>query len=321
MSEPLIDLFGFCPQGPTARLMLDGEWESSSLGAPATWPPLLKAYLRLLVEAQQPMFIAWGSDLTFIYNDEYAPILGIKHPNAFGRPFSQVWADIWEQISPLVENTMAGQASWHEDLLIPMERKGYREDAWFSFSYTPIRDDAGGVQGMICMASETTQKVLAQQRTMEDRQRLRDMFEQAPTFMAMLAGPEHRIELANPGYMTLVGHRRVLGRTVAEALPDAVVQGYLTLLDGVYSSGNAYSATGAKYAVQAEPDGPVNERYVDFVYQPLKDVEGRVTGIFVLGADVTDRTLSELAVRASQEQLQLMVLELNHRVKNNLATV
>ncbi|HEY8618445.1 PAS domain-containing protein, partial [Phenylobacterium sp.] len=100
-----------------------------------------------------------------------------------------------------------------------------------------------------------------------------------------------------------------------------MAQGYLTLLDDVYSSGVAYAANGAKYAVQPEPAGAVNERYVDFVYQPLRDGEGRVTGIFVLGADVTDRTLSELAVRASQEQLQLMVLELNHRVKNNLATV
>jgi len=132
-----------------------------------------------------------------------------------------------------------------------------------------------------------------------ERDRLTEMFAQAPGFMAVLRGREHRIELANPSYLRLVGHRPVVGRTVAEALPDAAEQGYLDLLDRVFDSGEAYTANGATYAVQAAPDGPVAERFIDFVLQPVKDGDGRVTGIFVEGSDVTDRTLGETALRVN----------------------
>ena len=133
-----------------------------------------------------------------------------------------------------------------------------------------------------------------------ERDRLTGMFAQAPGFMAVLRGREHRIELANPSFMRLVGHRPVVGRTVAEALPEAVEQGCLGLLDRVFDSGEAYTANGAAYAVHAAADGPVAERFVDFVFQPLKSGDGRMTGIFVEGSDVTDRTLGEAALRASE---------------------
>ena len=133
-----------------------------------------------------------------------------------------------------------------------------------------------------------------------ERDRLTEMFAQAPGFMAILRGREHRVELANPSYMRLVGHRPGVGRRGAEALPDAVEQGYLDLLDRVFDGGGAYTASGAAYAVQAVPGGPVAERFIDFVLQPIRDGDGRVSGIFVEGSDVTDRTLGEAALRGSE---------------------
>lgn len=133
-----------------------------------------------------------------------------------------------------------------------------------------------------------------------ERDRLTEMFAQAPGFMAVLRGREHRIELANPSYMRLVGHRPVVGRTVAEALPDAVAQGYLNLLNRVFDSDGAYTANAAAFAAQAAPGGPVAERFVDFVFQPIRNGDGRVTGIFVEGSDVTDRMRGEAALRASE---------------------
>lgn len=129
----------------------------------------------------------------------------------------------------------------------------------------------------------------AQRRAVDERRRLTAMFEQAPSFIAMLHGPNHAYELANPAYRRLIGHRDVTGKTVAEALPDAAAQGYVDLLDRVYRTGEAYASKGARYAVQAEPSGTTMERYVDFVFQPVLDAEGRVGGIFVEGSDVTDR--------------------------------
>lgn len=129
---------------------------------------------------------------------------------------------------------------------------------------------------------------------------LQQIFEQAPTFMALLRGPEHRFELANPSYMRLVGGRPVVGRTVAEALPDAAAQGFVAILDEVFRTGQPYTAIGAPFMMQVNAgDAPV-ERHVDFVYQPLRGPDGSVTGIFVEGADVTERMMAERARRESE---------------------
>lgn len=307
--------------GAIGDLIRAHDWSSSPLGLPDGWPQSLRAVAGLLLNSAFPMFVAWGDDLGFLYNDAYAEILGTKHPAALGAKFYDVWSEIWDDISPLITEAMAGRASFRENLRLMVRRKDVEEEAWFTFSYSPVRADDGRIAGMFCAVHETTKTVVAEARLRDERQRLHDMFQQAPAFMALLAGPEHRFEFANPGYLELVGHRQVLGRTVEEALQDAVEQGYLELLDRVYATGEPVTANAAKYVVRSEPGGPGEERYVDFAYQPLKDGLGRVTGIFVQGADVTDRALHERVLQENEEKLKLMVLELNHRVKNNLATV
>lgn len=132
-----------------------------------------------------------------------------------------------------------------------------------------------------------------------NRSQLAQMFAHAPGFMALVTGPDHRFELTNPNYQKVIGHREVIGRTVGEVLTDAVAQGYLDLLDQVYSSGEAHRADSALYAVQAEPGGEVVDRYVDFVFQPLK-ADGRVWGVFIQGMDVSDRHRADQALALSE---------------------
>ncbi|MFV3130086.1 ATP-binding protein [Niveispirillum sp. KHB5.9] len=127
---------------------------------------------------------------------------------------------------------------------------------------------------------------------------LTQMFEQTPTFMALLRGSEHRFEMTNPAFQRLVGGRTVLGRTVAEALPDVAAQGLVSILDEVYRTGTPHQGTGVLFSMQAVPGGPVQDFYLDFVYQPLRNAQSEVTGIFVEGSDVTARTL---AAREKQE--------------------
>jgi PAS domain S-box-containing protein len=195
----------------------------------------------------------------------------------------------------------------------------------------PARDAAGRVTGWFGINTEVVE--LRQQRqTAEDDTRriaselddLQRLFAQSPSFMAMLRGPDHRIVLANSPYMQLVGHREVLGRTVAEALPDAAEQGYVDLLDQVYRSGEAYTSNGAKYAVQAVPGGPIIERFVDFVYQPVTGPNGTIIGIFVEGSDVTVRVEAEAELQAFAaekaalaHQNELMAREMSHRIMNS----
>ena len=94
------------------------------------------------------MFVAWGPELGFLYNDSYAEILGAKHPAALGRRFRDIWSEIWADISPLIDAAMGGEAIYRQDLPLVMNRKGYDEQTWFTFSYSPVRDESGTVAGM-----------------------------------------------------------------------------------------------------------------------------------------------------------------------------
>jgi PAS domain S-box-containing protein len=126
------------------------------------------------------------------------------------------------------------------------------------------------------------------------RREFAGLFEEAPTFMAVLHGPGHEFEFVNPGYERLIGHRAVVGRRMADVLEDVAAQGYVAMLDEVYRTGVPISMAGAKYAMQAQADGPVVDRYIDFVLQPVHAASGAIDGIFILGTDVTDRVLIEI---------------------------
>ena len=131
-----------------------------------------------MLGSEFPMFVAWGSELGFLYNEPYAQILGSKHPEALGRPFHEIWAEIWPDISPLIDAAMAGQATYRKDLPLLMRRKGYDEETWFTFSYSPVRDESGAVAGMFCACTETTDAVLGAKRRdalLELDDRLRDL--------------------------------------------------------------------------------------------------------------------------------------------------
>ena len=196
-------------------------------------------------------------------------------------------------------------ATWHENQLVPIMRHGELQDVYWTYSYSPIDEPEfpHGVGGVLVVCTETTEQVLAKQRLSAERERFVQLFDQAPTFLAVLRGPEHVIELANPGYLKLIGYRSVVGRRVVDALPDAAAQGYLALLDEVYRTGKPFSATGAKYAVQVSPEGPIDERYIDFVYQPVTDRDGSISGILVQGVDITARALTERALALDRARL------------------
>lgn len=140
------------------------DFRALPIGVPSTWDPALRSAANLMFESRFPMFIAWGEELTFLYNDAYSEILGRKHPSAFGRRFADIWAEIWPDISPLVQSAMEGVPTYCEDLPLIMNRSGYDERSWFTFSYSPLRSDDGAVRGMFCAATETTERVLLQQR-------------------------------------------------------------------------------------------------------------------------------------------------------------
>ena len=287
------------------------DWTATSLGPPETWRPTLKAMVRMALSTRHPVVIFWGRDHVCLYNDAVAASLGPeKHPSMLGAKGRDAWPENWPIIGPEVELVLRGDgATWNENQLVPMVRNGALEDVYWTYSYGPIDDDSApnGVGGVLVICTETTQQVNAERRLAGERERFAQLFEQAPTFMTVLRGPEHVFELANPGYMRLIGDRPILGKKLSEALPEVVEQGYVAVLDQVYRKGEAFTATGSKYSYQLTPGGPVEERYVDFVYQPIRDAGDQVTGIFVEGIDVTESRKTYRALRVVEDRLRLAV--------------
>jgi PAS domain S-box-containing protein len=160
------------------ELMRAFDWARSPLGSPETWPVSLRSVVSLLLESKFPMFLAWGPELRFLYNDAYAEMLGAKHPAALGARFEDVWAEAWPYVRRLVQAAMGRHASWREDLPLVMNRHGVDERAWLTFSYSPLEDDAGEVAGVYCAVLETTERVIEQRARallIELDDRLRDL--------------------------------------------------------------------------------------------------------------------------------------------------
>lgn len=287
--------------GIVPSLMRGLDWSISPIGCPDKWSQTLKTVVDLMLASRQPMFMAWGPEQIWLYNDAFIPILGRKHPAALGAPAMEVWAEARDVLQPMFTRVFNGESVHMDDFALVLDRSGKLEEAHFSFSYNPVRDADGTVSGLFGVCIETTVKVLAERQALQDRERFAKLFDQAPTFMAFLKGKNHQFEFANPSYLELVGNREILGRTVADALPDAAEQGYLEILDSVLATGVPYRAVSAPFLNQPQPDGPVSERFVDFVYQPIIGVDGVPEGIFVQGADVTDRARAERHVREQAE--------------------
>ena len=277
--------------GEMGKLIRQFDWASTPLKSPESWPGSLRTLVQVMLTSQQPMFIAWGPERTMLYNDGYAPMCANKHPWALGKPFAEVWADIIDSVGPIMDAAYAGQPTYMDDIEFHMLRHGERVETHFSFGYTPVHDRHDQIAGMFCTALELTAKVgQAKARTLE-AQRLRDMLEKAPSFMAVLYGPDHVFEVTNAAYMQLIGHRNVIGKSVREALPELDGQGFYELLDRVYTTGEPFVGRGLEIDLQENPGAPTRRAYLNFIYQPMREDDGQITGIFVEGSDVTDLKL------------------------------
>ncbi|MCW2607418.1 MAG: histidine kinase [Frankiales bacterium] len=157
--EPSLGVFG---GGDVGRDLAEVRWADTPLGPVAQWPQSLVTVVRLLLSSRFPMWMAWGPELTLLCNDAYRPLLGDKYDTALGRPTHEVWSEIWPDIGPRIERVMrTGEATWDEALQLFVERSGYREEAYFTFSYSPLADDSGRAVGLFCVVSEETSRVVA----------------------------------------------------------------------------------------------------------------------------------------------------------------
>lgn len=460
--EPYADIF--VGDGEMARLMRAHNWGATPLGSPEDWPNALKVALRLLLTSRFEMWLGWGPDIHFFYNDAYRPTLGDKHPGSLAVPTQTLWAEIWDDIKDRLAVVYdSGESTWDRALPLLIDRHGYLEETYHTFSYSPLIGDTGRVEGVFCAVSEETDRVISERRlaslrelasglaaaqeksevfeaiaaafsrnlhdlpfsmvflsgedgaqqlvaasgiagdhslcapdqwdvarvlegrqvlveeashddlpsgawkdpprqvaivplagqasqrprgaivvglnpyrpiseeylsfldllagqiasrlasadVMEARTRERDrvhqLFLQAPSFMCILAGPDHRFELVNNAYLQLVGHRDLIGLPLREALPEIDGQGYHELLDQVFATGDPFVGRNMPVSVQRAAEAPAEERFVHLIYQPIVDRDGTVSGIFVDGYDVTDQKRTEDQLSQLNETLEQRV--------------
>lgn len=300
--DPVLQAGGEC-----GTLMRALDWTRNPLGPPAGWSPELRTVVGIALGSNQPMFIVWGPEQTTLYNDGYAVICGQRHPAAFGGSFRDLWYDIWDAVDPIITAAYDGISTSMDDIAFVMHRNGFPEETHFSFSYTPVRSPAGEVLGMFCACTEITEEVMRRREEERERERWQALFEMALGATAILTGPDHVFTFVNDDYRAMVGRSDLVGRPIAEALPEVVDQGFSALLDHVYRTGRAHVGRGVPFEFRRTPEGPLEQRIIDFTYQPLANRAGRVQDIFVQALDVTEQ--------------HVLHRELGHRLKNQLSIV
>jgi PAS domain S-box-containing protein len=300
-------------------------WSDTPVGPVDQWPDALLITVNTILSSRHPMFLWWGDDLIQFYNDAYRPsIREDKHPSALGQPGRECWQEIWHIIGPQIDAVMTkGEATWHENGLVPIFRNGRLEDVYWTYGYSPVRDTTGRIRGTLVVCTETTESVLAKQQLERESQRLAELFQQAPAFFAVLGGPEHRIEMVNPPYQELIGQRDVAGKTIQEAVPEAGEQGFVELLDRVYQTGEPFVGRGMPIQLIRNKSQALDLRYLDFVYQPRRDADGNISGIIVLGIDVTESRRAEQLLLQSEKlnAVGRLASSIAHEINNPLAAV
>ena len=313
MTESLEFLAG---GGQVGALMRAHDWSASPLGPPGRWPQSLRTVVGLLLQSRFPMFVAWGNELGFLYNDPYAEILGAKHPAALGRRFYDIWSEIWPDISPLIDAAMAGHATYREDLPLVMNRKGFDEQTWFTFSYSPVKDESGAVAGMFCAVSETTGRVLTEaalrdlNETLErrvdealaERKVLAEIVERTDAFVQVVDLQYRWLALnhaAASEFERIFGVRPKVGDSMLDLLasqPD-----HRRAVQAVWSR----ALSGEEFTAIDEFGDPSRApRAYEMRFNTLRDRHGHRIGAYQFVYDVTERLRDQERLRKAEAALR-----------------
>ncbi|WP_128255557.1 ATP-binding protein [Falsirhodobacter deserti] len=289
------------------------DWRNTDVGPIETWPLSLRTTLGIMLACPSPMFLAWGPNLVSFYNDAYEPLLGYRAPDALGKPFRHLWDIIWDDISPLVEDTLQGRSRKMVDMPLDIARNGQPEESYWTFSYSPALDDAGQIAGVFGVINETTDRVLAHRnRTLSDER----------LHLALSAGNSigtwdwdllTNLVTADIRFATLYGvdpEKAASGASVDEffsGIHPADLQRVRAEIEAARVGSGVFVS---EYRL-ARPDG--GTRWVSAQGRFVKDADGRAIRLPGASLDITNRKLMELELRAAKEEREFVVDLLAHQ--------
>lgn len=285
------------------------DWTNTSLGTITQWPQNLKSLLSIMLNSKFPMFLFWGPEHICFYNDAYRPSLGTngKHPGILGMKAVDAWSEIWDFIGPLIKKVSEGDSVWYENQLVPIYRNGSIEDVYWTFSYSPVPDQHGSIEGVLVTCVETTTNVILKRQLEENERKMRLSILQAPVAITIFRGPQHEVEMINSRALQLTGRteHELLNRPLREGMPELESQPILEILDNVFATGESCNAVELPF--QFNRDGLLHTAYLNFSLNPIYDPNSKITGIMAVGADVTTQMLAHKKVETSEEKLNIVI--------------
>jgi PAS domain S-box-containing protein len=296
--------------GELPALIRAFDWTSTPLGPIETWPQSLKTATGLLLASPVPIVMLWGPEGVMIYNDAYSGFARERHPNLLGMNVREAWPEVADFNDNVMKVGLAGGTLSYTDQELLLNRRGTLEPGWMNLDYSPVPDETGNPAGVIAIVIETTERVLAERRAAGEQQRQRQMLQQMPGFVGVLRGPEFIYEYVNDAYVKISERTDFIGRRFREVFPDIEGQGFFELLDRVYRTGEGVVSRNMELRLH----GAEQPQYIDFVFEPIRDDDGSVGGIFIGGYEITDATRATLAVQASETRLRELNGDLERQV-------
>ncbi|MBR0777256.1 PAS domain-containing protein [Bradyrhizobium diazoefficiens] len=298
--------------GELAGLIGSLDWSTTSLGPIAGWPPHLKSAVNIMLPAQAQIVLFWGAEFVALYNDAYAPTIGEKHPKALGRPARESWSELWDDLGPLLRRVLeTGETVSAKDRPFYIERHGYPENVYFDISYSPVRSDTGEIDGVLCIVSETTERVVAQAELARAQERLTlalsasgmvgtfDWHVQSDTFYSDARFAE---------MFSVDPDKGEKGAPLAEYLAGI----YPEDVDRIATAVDHAVATRERYVQEYRLKKGGDIRWVEARGECLYDTDGKPDRFVGVVVDVTSQ-------KNAQERQRLLAREADHRVKNIFA--
>jgi PAS domain S-box-containing protein len=294
--------------GEMGKLMRSKDWSLTPLGSPETWPQCLQISISILLNSQFPMFVWWGEDYLTFYNDAYRVILADKHPKALGASGPIVWSEIWDVVGPMAYRVrVEGRSNWAEDQLLYINRHGFVEETYFTFSYSPVLDLDGHIGGVFCACTETTEKVFAIKELKESEARFRQLADESPMFVFILeADPVAPVSFWNKTWLQYTGQTQeeAVGRAWDGIIYSEDVPVVMEHYSPAFEKKEPYFIPAVRVR---RHDGAY--RWHLFKGSPRYAATGQFNGYIGVGFDVHEQKLAQEALKQSEQKLRSMIMQ------------